>query len=306
MKHFVFRIALFSLFALMLFTGIYLLSDQMINLRKKHFFKVNKNVNIVFAGDSNIACSVNDSLIPHSVNLASNGETYMYTYYKLKNLFEYNPQIKTVFLNYTYSNIDIASETYFLYSKEHLTDKNSSFNYLLGQNEKHLLFFHNPLGYILSLQLAVQKNITRICKTFTGSNQDIRDYNFGRYYFLDRHKVDEDIYHCFFREWTFTKSDIQLYYLKMISDLCKEHSVLLVLLKPPAHPFNKYFLVQEMKRSWTIIQKEQLKDSLLDFTTLPIPDSCYSDLAHLNYKGARIFSKQLNAVIESNKRVVKP
>jgi hypothetical protein len=31
----------------------------------------------------------------------------------------------------------------------------------------------------------------------------------------------------------------------------------------------------------------------LDYSAFPLPDSCYGDIGHLNYKGAQIFSKYL-------------
>jgi hypothetical protein len=31
----------------------------------------------------------------------------------------------------------------------------------------------------------------------------------------------------------------------------------------------------------------------MDYSVFPLPDSCYGDIGHLNYRGARIFSQYL-------------
>jgi hypothetical protein len=43
-------------------------------------------------------------------------------------------------------------------------------------------------------------------------------------------------------------------------------------------------------------------DSILDLSRFILPDSCFADINHLNYKGAKIFSEYLNNLIHSNEK----
>jgi hypothetical protein len=42
----------------------------------------------------------------------------------------------------------------------------------------------------------------------------------------------------------------------------------------------------------------------MNYSTLELPDSCYADIAHLNYKGAKIFSEKLNRDLKSYKQKI--
>jgi hypothetical protein len=47
------------------------------------------------------------------------------------------------------------------------------------------------------------------------------------------------------------------------------------------------------------VKSKEFRDTYLpgikyvDYSAFPLPDSCYGDAVHLNYKGAEIFSKYL-------------
>jgi hypothetical protein len=46
------------------------------------------------------------------------------------------------------------------------------------------------------------------------------------------------------------------------------------------------------------LEREEVK--LIDYTTMYLPDSCYADIEHLNYRGAEVFSSYLKKHLASD------
>jgi hypothetical protein len=44
-----------------------------------------------------------------------------------------------------------------------------------------------------------------------------------------------------------------------------------------------------IRQNWLSVHNLLPGDSLMDFSTLSLPDSCYGDLSHLNHKVAKLF-----------------
>jgi hypothetical protein len=294
MKQFFFKTLLFSLLTICVFVAVYFVSDLLLNYRKGSFLRLKKNTAILFAGDSNIACNVNDSLVNNAVNIAFNGESYMYTYLKLKNILEYNPQIKTVVINYSQVNLHKSAQDTLLFRKQEVYNKNEAFNYLMKWPEIRILLEHNPKDYIFSLRESIINNYYRFFKTFQSQETDYRNYDFGGYYFLAHDKLEEDKKKFLSKKYSFEKATIQMKYLNKISILCKEKNAKLILLNTPKHIFYLQYMDKEMNEFWQNYSRNEIKDSILDYSSFELPDSCYSDLGHLNYRGARVFSEYLS------------
>ena len=79
-------------------------------------------MNIIFAGDSNMETSVNDKIINNSINLAKSGDSYLYTYLKIKKLIqEDKTKVDTIVISFSPHNIFendkiISNHRYFLNS----------------------------------------------------------------------------------------------------------------------------------------------------------------------------------------------
>lgn len=298
MRYLVLRISIFAVAFILFIGSMYIISDLYLNLRKQYFLKLKSNINIVFAGDSNIECAVNDSLIPNSVNIAQGGEAYLYTYVKLKSLLKYNKQIKTVFLGFSFHTLNQSREKTWLFEEDFVLEKNKYYNYLLGNRERSLIFRTSPKIYVQGIRDYTFTNFISVAKSYYSKNI----INFGGYKFLDRNKLQENIklnkskpdsvFH-------FEEGKYQIEYLKRISDLCKENKIKLILLNAPKHiTLTKSFNYNKSDYGFAVSSILE-NDSLLDLSSLYFQDSCYADVTHLNYKGARIFSELLSEKIYS-------
>jgi hypothetical protein len=301
MKSFLVNFTIFIVLIGSFAVGLYILSDFAIKQRKQHFLKIRNDINMVFAGNSHVECAINDSLIANSINIAQSGEPYMYSYVKIKSLLEYNNQISTIFIGFAFGDLLKETEEGWLFKDESVIEKTKSYNYLLNYSDKSLLIKNNPKAYVEGLMKSIFSNFLVFIKSYSPEDFNGRIINFGGYWYLVRDKLQKDIKKMnLYNEHPFEKGLIQEKYLKMISLLCQQKSIKLILLNTPKYKYYNTNINGEIKQNWLSVRNSLSKDSLLDLSTLNLPDSCYGDMMHLNYKGAKLFSNYLNAKLHSN------
>ena len=298
-RYFILRISIFAFVFFFLITASYFLSDWFINYRKQYFLKLRNNIVVVFAGDSNIECAVNDNIIANSLNIAEGGEAYLYTYVKLKSLLKYNKQISTIILGFSFHTLDTTYQNKWLYSDNFVIAKNKSYNYLLEKPEKSLIFSKNQKSYLQGIRDCTVENTITIARSFFSNNLS----NFGGYLYLNRDKLYENIkmYDSAAQPvFSFQVGKNQMKYLTLISDLCKQKRIQLILLNAPKHSSYTNSFNYNINDYGVEISRLLNNDSLLDLSRMKLPDSCYADKTHLNYRGAKIFSEFLNEKINSH------
>ncbi len=297
MKTFLIRLILFALIIASFITGVVLVSDYAIKQRKNILLKLGNDIDIVFAGNSTVECAVDDKLITGSVNIAQSGEAYLYSYVKIKALSEVNKQIKTVFLGFSYGDLLMDKEATWLYSDEFVIEKVQYYNYLLDTPEKDLIIRNNPKAYFKGLTKSVFNNSISTLKSYSEENSGHKLTNFGGYKYLVRDRLGADPGVDSKNETAVGKSYQQVKYLKMISELCRERSIQLVLFNTPKHRSYYENVDEDILQIWHDTRNSLDRDSLLDLATYELPDSCFGDLSHLNYRGARLFSQYLNEIL---------
>ena len=298
MKKFLYRLGLFALIMTSFIVGIVMVSDYIMKERRTSLLKLSNNTDVVFAGNSTVECAVDDKLIAGSINIAQSGEAYLYSYAKIKALIEVNEQIKTVFLGFSYADLLMDKEESWLRSDEFIVEKVQYYNYLLGTTERNLLIRNNPKAYFKGLTKSVFNNIVSLLISFVQDSTNNKLTNFGGYKFLVRDKLDVDPEGDLKDEVSFDKSFQQEKYLKMISKLCREHSIKLVLFNTPKHRSYYEDVNEDILKIWYDARNSLARDSLLDLATYELPDSCFGDLSHLNYRGAILFSKYLKEIMK--------
>ncbi|MDR0427925.1 MAG: hypothetical protein LBH12_04905, partial [Dysgonamonadaceae bacterium] len=87
-----------------------------------------------------------------------------------------------------------------------------------------------------------------------------------------------------------TISAYQKAYLLKIAELCKSRDVELILLNVPMYKPEVYG-DNELANDFHDAYLSDVK--YMDYSAFTLPDSCYRDIGHLNYRGARIFSQYL-------------
>lgn len=300
MQRFVIKSVFFIALSVFFVSALILISDFCLKQKKEKLLRLDDDIKIVFAGDSNVEFSVNDSLINNSVNIAQSGEAYLYSYIKIRSLLEYNKNINTVLLGFSFHEILKDKEELLLFQDSYIIEKIKAYNYLLNKSEKALIFGNNKTAYLQGLLQTVFNNFMVCSKILASKGTGNRIINFGGYQYSVRDKLEEDI-KLQDNSGTDTlslqhpeKGILQERYLMMISELCRQKSVRLILLNTPKHDYYSYKINQEIKNNWVSARNSMPRDSLYDFSSFPLPDSCYGDITHLNYKGAGIFSTFLN------------
>jgi len=297
MKIILLKLLLFAIIIASMVTGLILSSDYMINKRKDYFLKTRPDTFFVFAGNSTVECAVDDRLIGHSVNIAQAGEAYLYSYAKIKALLENNENIRTVFISYSYADLLIEKEETWLYSDYFMVEKVQYYNYILGRPEKCFLVKSNPDAYFRGVVKSIVKSCETVLKSFGTTGQTNSIPNYGGYKRLERDKLDIDPGNVPGEEEIVLQSVHQIRYLKIISDLCHQSSVNLVLFNPPKHKSYNENVSPGVKQLWLEVRQSLSTDSLLDLSGFQMPDSCYGDLSHVNFRGARLFSRHLNEIL---------
>jgi hypothetical protein len=103
MNRFIKRYLLFvSLFLLTIILEL-VITNSIID--RKAIFNSKKTTKYIIAGDSHPECAFNDSLLPGFTNYAQSGESYFYTFFKIKKLIEQNKNIEAVFVEFTNNQI---------------------------------------------------------------------------------------------------------------------------------------------------------------------------------------------------------
>jgi hypothetical protein len=272
---------------------LYFVSDHLAKIRICNLLKFSPTVTLVFVGDSNIECAINDSLVPGSVNLACSGEAYLYTRAKLKAILENNPQIRKVVIGYAIHDLMKKMEDIWMFKGEYVRERNLAFNPLLQIEEKRLIFFGNATTYLRGIRDFTFANLELLL--FRGRYD--RPIYFGGFRKLEQTYARKAPNNFSLPDTSYSAALIQEKYLRKILELCNKKSVHLILLNTPKHPDYRY--------QTSVFQKQYLKSftdllpkaSVMDFSEFPLADDNFKDEIHLNYRGANIFSQQLAKLI---------
>ena len=273
------------------------LSDALINNKKGRLLTINPEIYLVFAGNSTVECSVDDRLIDHSINIAQAGEAYLYSYAKIKALLEANAHIRNVFISYSYADLLIEKEETWVLGDNFIVEKIQNYHYLLDKHERLFLIRSNPTAYLSGVAKSVIKSFETVARSFGTEGPANSIPNFGGYKRLERDKLPVDPGLETGSDEIVKQSTIQIRYLRMISELCQQYSVELILLNPPKHKSYNANVNPEIRQLWMDVRSSLPSDSLLDLSGFLMPDSCYGDLSHLNYRGAAVFSRHLNEIL---------
>ena len=265
-------------------------------LNKQGHFKLQQKEKYIFLGHSHAQMALNDSLIDSSINLASAGEAYFYTYIKLNKLLENNPERKVIFLEYSNNNIVTEMDNW-IWDDIHILDRYRLYSAYTHFDEVRLLYSKNPKTTFLCNVKSMVNNIYYI---FNLKNISV-DNKMGGYIYLVRDKTDsllQALSHN--HEKTQVDSNISytnIRYLKKIIDMCRERGVSVYLIRNPLH--SKYDRLGNESRYQEILKNQLGSIELLDFKDYPLLNSDFGDLEHLNYRGAKKYSLFVNRLLKA-------
>lgn len=249
-------------------------------------YRLDRDVTGIILGHSQPECAYNDTIIKDFQNVARSAESYFYTYYKVKVLIEQNPQIDTVLLEFTNNYLENETAAW-----TRRTDIISNYypplSNVITITDKLKLLIKSPSSFIMASSLASKERLVRILKgnlNYTGQ--------WGGYNYLIRNKTDSLIAH--FRKEkkpiSLRLSDnLNLFYLRKTINYLKEKDIQLFLVRSP---INEHYKNIKYEHQFQKLLKNEFNDvEFLDFSDFPISNDEFGDLKHLNYKGARKYSK---------------
>lgn len=287
MKTFIYKLLVFLVISFVVITFVATLPAYII--KQKASFKLNENINKVVFGHSHPECAYNDSLIANFKNLASSGESYFYTYQKIKKVIPDNPEIKSVFIEFTNNQIGEKMDDW-IWGFEKMSNFLPIYYPFIEQKDYLLLHSNNSTDFLTSVSISSKKNFVRLLSL---------DYNYvkdlGGFMHLDEH-ITKRVLMDTKKEINYKSiSKENLKYLRKIIDYCKSNNLNVFLIRSPQHP--DYHFLNNENLFQEILRNNFSDMEFLDFQNFFIENEYFADYGHLNYKGAEVFSKYFNELI---------
>lgn len=264
--------------------------------------KIDGDRHILFLGNSHVECAVNDSIVGNCYNFARGMENMEYVYDKLKLLCRSN-DIDTVYIGLDSSLLSVSSpKGIMMLSNPMLLNENTAEDWWeIIKTEGVFKSLH--VRFRWSYDFKRYSILYHLIKT-----NDVKNSKLGGYLHLVRDKLQEDIdgwdkrinIRSGGRLKPKTMDDIgksSIYFLDRIVDYCRANGIVLCFMAPPQHK-----LSPEDMDICHLLHRQRYSDiPFLDFCNMSLPDSCFGDLGHLNYRGAKVFSEYLEKeVIHKN------
>jgi hypothetical protein len=290
MRQFAIKILKYGLFTMLFVTGLFLWSYQIIH--SPDYWNTGQT-EILFSGHSHPECAFNDKLISKSLNVSKSGESYFYTYLKLRKILPNNKKIKVVYLEFGTNNIFQVMDNW-TWGDKIIGQNYPRFHPLMTTQDELFLKKNQPqLSNLLVPKTFIKENVfTIVSKVFIrkGFRSNTR---FGGFVPLRRVKATQDMAEMAqISEDSLKISKGSLTYLKKINRLCIQNGKKLILVRCPVHRDYTHpkqeVIFQEYRRNYLN------NIPFLDYGNLIEADSLFSDKGHLNEKGADLFTQYFN------------
>lgn len=256
----------------------------------KETYKMPADKHIVFLGNSQIEYSVDPGIVKEAVNFGLNADKPEYLYAKLKLLTKYNSQIDTVVVGMNHlflmgQNYEIGEEIL------NFPDYIDSWT----PKDIFVLVKHYPSVYTYEELFHVMSSM-KLYGYYVSGRKGLENRTMvGTYMPLDREKLQEDLENMAKSKKNKTPinryvCDKNIYFINKIRDICQKKGITLLFMMPPIYNIEseeKDAIIQGLKCNFPDIP-------CYDYTGFQLPDSCFGDRCHLNYKGAKIFSEYIN------------
>lgn len=295
MKKFIAKFFLFVL-PIVLVTGVAIVLVNK-KITRGNYFQIDSATKYIFLGHSHAAHAFNDSLIRQSVNISQDGESYFYTYYKLKKILDNNPQVQAVFIEFSNNQASKEMDKW-IWGKEYIDYRLPKYGPFMDNEGWRLLFLKNYHPVLSSVSITFKKNVLFLL----GQKKSyIREETWGGYLYSAIDKTDSLLQINKKNPGgkspadTLTSSQ-SISYLQKCLDVCNEKKVKAYLMRSPMHP-ECVLRVNESKFR-EVLASEFTGVPFLDFKDFPLNNHDYLDLQHLNYKGANNFSLFFNELLQ--------
>ncbi len=266
-------------------------------IRDGRFFELPKHSSMIVLGNSHPECALNDAYISDFSNCAQSSEAYFYNHLKLRELIDENKQLKTVFIEFSNSQITKKIDNY-VFGDEYLNWRFCRFNPMMKAEDYQFLLKHNPLKILEVQNIALRENTEYLKKDLP---YYISGRSLGGYLQLNYKQVDSSLKEktnlINLQKIINVESDKNLFYLRKCINLCRQHNINVYLIRCPQHPLFEDWSNEKLFQKTRL---EKFKDiEFLDFGKLKLKKAEYADLSHLNVDGAKHFSVFFDSLVKS-------
>lgn len=244
-------------------------------------FKEPENVHFLFIGASHPYRGIDTTLMKDAVNRSAPSERYMFSYLKLKEIIKANPQIDTVFIECSPTDIfEHADDKYF--AENEMSYFIPLYFPFFSSNELKIYYHKMPDVIKFIIQKSFHPNQIFPGRIMTGlGSQAGKTENLAKMNSTEvtPAMITGDM-----------GNEINNHYLSKIIDLCNDNGIKLYgIYFPVYHP--EYYYDQKYYHK---ALSEKFPDlEVLDYSNMELPDSVRYDAHHLNWYGAQIFTTEL-------------
>ena len=256
-------------------------------------FSLEEETQFVFLGDSHPECAFNDQLISNGRNLAKSGESYFYTYQKVKELLADN-QLHAIFLEFSNTQISTSMNDW-IWGFEKMNGYFPTHAPFMDLEDIRYLYSKNTKDFPKVISTSTRNNLTKVLSSDYPITAD-----YGGYNQLDKNEIPRLKSGALKPADIITPSDQistqNLLYLEKIIAFCKSKNTTVYLIRSPQH--DNFSRINE--NSLLRIKNEQFTDlPFLDFDSFPVTDKEFADYGHLNAEGSTKFSLWFNDLIHT-------
>lgn len=267
-------------------------------VRKYSSFDLPATTKHLVLGHSHPECAFDDSRLVNFQNLAKGGESYLYTYYKLRELLPVNPQIETVWIEFSNSTISPAMDQW-TWGFEKLNAFYPRHAPFMDLDDIKFLYGKNPNDFIAVNSTSTRSNLMKIILGKLSIDDD-----FGSFVANERMMTEDSLpltTYDRYKQNSSSISETNLWYLDSILNLCKRQEVQVILVRSPQHViFNR----QNEELLNHILVTRYKNVPFLDFDRVIIKTECFGDPGHLNVLGAQKFTDYLTESMDSLNNII--
>jgi hypothetical protein len=287
MKRFLINLALFMLVAVLLSAAVI---GGTLAIARTASFKLPEDKTIVIVGASRVCNGIDDAIFSRAENASLESIPYIIECAVARRFIEHNPHLDKVILEFDADSVNQVAD---LAALGDLTTYLSRYFSLLNKNEFYDFFQNNnfPSAFI-SIPF---KHARTIFSFFTGRKLTYKDLYLGGYIKREGNYLPDESQSIEKSANPQIETPYQIKYILSLADLCKQNNVELVLLDTPIYKSEKY----TDRTVVNYVYDKYFSDTkYLNFSDFPLPEDAYKDRAHLNGKGATIFSEYLESHYE--------
>ncbi|MFZ9846579.1 MAG: hypothetical protein ACO3EE_00330 [Flavobacteriales bacterium] len=251
-------------------------------------FKKIEEKSVLVMGDSHPECAINNKLMGMQyLSLCKSGEPLFYTAVKADKVLS-SVAIDTVIVEVglnAFKSID------WVLGDEHALRQFKKYGALLNSSQHQFLFDHIPSKYFKGLFSITPVEVAYYALNADGGyNHLVAEINKSKLVTKADQNQDENRY----------ADSLQEYNSKALFQLIQKHpKTYFILITCPVYP--GYYSAESNTAFAEKISAQAKQNSnctYKSFSDLPLADSCFADRGHLNFKGAKIFSKVLRNYLE--------